>query len=300
MAARKVEDEYELKEELGKGSFSVVLRAINKVTKEEVAIKVIQKSVVAVDEKTRKRLATEVEILRKVNHPNIIPLKDIIDTSDKLYLVMELVSGGELFDKIVEKGFYSEKEAASVVKKVISAIQYLHSIHIAHRDLKPENLLLKKGDDTHVMISDFGLSRILGEDSLMSTACGTPYYVAPEILKANPYTKDVDMWSIGVITYFLLAGFPPFMGDNLPEIVEQIVNADYSFPSPYWDEVSKEAKDFVKKLLVLEPEKRLTAEQALNHAWLLSNNLNEKPLNSDKQKLANHKQLRKLNSFAHQ
>jgi len=298
MAARKIEDEYELKEELGKGSFSVVHRAISKATKEEVAIKVIQKSLVAVDDKTKKRLATEVEILRKVNHPNIIPLKDIIDTTDKLYLVMELVSGGELFDKIVEKGFYSEKEAASVVRKVISAIQYLHSINIAHRDLKPENLLLKKGDDTHVMISDFGLSRILGEDSLMSTACGTPYYVAPEILKANPYTKDVDMWSIGVITYFLLAGFPPFMGDNLPEIVEQIVNADYSFPSPYWDEVSTEAKDFVKKLLVVEPEKRLTADQCLAHPWLVSQTLNEKPLNADKQKMANHKQLRKLNSFA--
>jgi len=155
-----------------------------------------------------------------------------------------------------------------VVKNVISAILYLHDNRIAHRDLKPENLLLKDGDDTHVMISDFGLSRVLGDTSMAYTACGTPYYVAPEVVSGQGYGKEVDLWSIGVITYFLLAGFPPFMGENLPEIVEQILNADYEFPEPYWDNISDKAKDFVSKLLVVDKTKRLTAAQALAHPWI--------------------------------
>jgi len=260
--------DYLIKEECGKGAFSTVYRAVHKTTGENFAIKVIKKSAINVDVKTQKRYKTEVEILRTVDHPHIISLKDLFNTKEKLYLVMEFVNGGELFDKIVDKGSYSEKDAATVVWKVLDAIQYLHQKNIAHRDLKPENLLLKSSDDTHVMLSDFGLSRILGEESMMSTACGTPYYVAPEVVKAISYTKEVDMWSIGVITYFLLAGFPPFMGEKLTDIVEQILEADFSFPSPYWDDVSDQAKDFVSKLLVIDPRARYSAEQALDHPWL--------------------------------
>jgi len=289
-----VGEEFELKEILGRGAFSVVYRAIRKTDGEEVAIKRIQK--ISIDRKSQKRLTTEVEILKRVNHTNIIPLKQIVETRDKLFLVMELVDGGELFDKIIEKHFYSERDASIIVNQIVGAIDYLHKNNIAHRDLKPENLLLRKNDDTQVMISDFGLSRILGDDSMMSTACGTPYYVAPEVVKAISYGKEVDMWSIGVITYFLLAGFPPFMGKTLTEIVELIIHANYSFPSPYWDNISKEAMSFVSSLLVLDPSKRLKAEEALKHPWL-QGCVSDKRLNNSSSLRKHYNQGRKQHSF---
>jgi len=217
----KITDNYDIKDELGKGAFSIVKAAVNKKTGEKVAVKIINKAKAANSEADAKRLQTEVEILKKVKHPNIISLKDMYETSEELYLIMELVTGGELFDKIVEKGQYSEKEAAAMVKKILSAVDYLHQNNIAHRDLKPENLLLKGVDDTEVMISDFGLSKIVGVQSMMDTACGTPYYVAPEVLSASGYDKEVDLWSIGVITYLLLCGFPPFYGETSPKFLNK-------------------------------------------------------------------------------
>jgi len=263
-----------------RGSFSVVYKGKNKNTGEEVAIKVITKKDINTDKKSAKRLQTEVDILTKVKHPNIVALKDLFDEPENLYMVMQLVTGGELFDKIVKKGQYSEKDACAVLVKIVEAIYYLHSQNIAHRDLKPENLLVQANDDTHVMISDFGLSRIIGEDSLMTTACGTPYYVAPEVIKAEAYSKDVDMWSIGVITYFILCGYPPFMGENLQQIFEVIQNCEYEFPSNDWDKISGNAKDFIKLLLVADPTKRLTAELALKHPWLLSGGASEGKINT--------------------
>jgi len=252
---------------LEKELFSIVKLGVNKKSGEKVAVKIIDKKAAAT-EQDEKRLKTEVEILKKVNHPNIVCLKDMFETNEKLYLVMELVTGGELFDKIVEKGQYSEKDASVIVKKMLSAVEYLHSVKIAHRDLKPENLLLKAGNDTDVMLSDFGLSKIIGVESMMETACGTPYYVAPEVLSATGYDKEVDLWSVGVITYLLLCGFPPFYGETLPEVFEQIMKAEYDFPEPYWTEISKEAKDLIGKLLVVDASKRLTATQALKHPWV--------------------------------
>jgi len=232
-----------------------------------VAIKQIEKANITT-ENENKRLQTEVEILKKVSHPNIVCLRELYETKTRLSLVMDLVEGGELFDKIVDKGQFSEKEASIVIFKVLSAIDYLHDLNIAHRDLKPENLLLAKDNDTEVMLSDFGLSKIIGTNTLMQTACGTPYYVAPEVLTALPYDKEVDLWSIGVITYLLLCGFPPFYGETLPEVFEQIMKADYDFPDPYWDDVTLTAKDFIQKLLVVDPKSRLHAKSALNHPWI--------------------------------
>jgi len=269
MTDRRVRDEYEFLEELGRGSFSVVWKAKNKKTGDAQAIKVISKKEL-VDKKTARRLQTEVDILTKVKHPNIIALTDLFDEPDNLYMVMQLVTGGELFDKIMKKGQYSEKDACAVIHKVVAAIHYLHGHNIAHRDLKPENLLVHGDDDTQVMISDFGLSRIIGDNSMMSTACGTPYYVAPEVIKAEQYSKEVDMWSIGVITYFILCGYPPFMGESLQQIFESIQNCEYDFPAVEWDNISSSAKDFIKKLLTTDPRKRMTAEQGLTHPWLLS------------------------------
>jgi len=196
------------------------------------------------------------------------------------------VTGGELFDKIVEQGSYTERDAAILVSKMVSAIEYLHSLGIVHRDLKPENLLLKDENSlTEVKIADFGLSKIVGTSSMarMMTACGTPSYVAPEVLLTIGYDKEVDLWSIGVITYILLCGFPPFYNETLHKLFEEIMQAQYDFPEEYWAHISDEAKDFVSKLLVANPMKRMTASQALKHPWL-ANIVAQEKLRQDKQK----------------
>jgi len=260
---------YEVKKELGRGAFSVVKLGVNKKTKEKVAIKVIDRSNVGKD--YEKNLLMEMEILQRVHHPNIIQLHEMIEEDNKIYFAMELVTGGELFDRIVEKGSYTEEDAKVLVRKIVSAIEYLHDMNIAHRDLKPENLLVKSiADDTEVKIADFGLSKIIDEQKMMQTACGTPGYVAPEVLNAEGYDKEVDMWSIGVITYILLCGFPPFYAETVPEVFEQILKAEYDYPEEYWGEISAEGKDFINHLLVVDPKDRLTAKQALEHKWLHS------------------------------
>jgi len=257
---------YDIGEELGRGAFSIVKLATSKKDGSKWAVKIIDKKSAGQD---MDRLETEIEILKKVSHPNIICLKDIYDTKLMFYIVTELVTGGELFDKIVEVGNYSEKDAALLVQKMVDAIGYLHHLGIVHRDLKPENLLLKDGSNiTEVKIADFGLSKIVGQKVMMQTACGTPGYVAPEVLQAQGYGPEVDLWSIGVITYILLCGFPPFYHEELPELFEQIMSADFDFPEEYWDSVSNEAKDFIKKLLVVKPQDRMTVEQALKHPWI--------------------------------
>lgn len=262
-----IDKAYEFKTELGRGAFSIVYLATQRASGVQYAVKVINKKDLGKD--YEKNLKMEVDILKKVNHPNIIALKELFDTPDKLYLIMELVTGGELFDKIVEKGSYTEAEAGHLVRKIVSAVDYLHNLGIVHRDLKPENLLLKRPDnDLEIAIADFGLSKIVGQQMMMQTACGTPSYVAPEVLNASGYGNEVDMWSIGVITYILLCGFPPFYGDTVPEIFEQIMEANFDYPEEYWGTISKDAKDFINRLLVVDSDKRLTAGDALRHPWL--------------------------------
>jgi len=261
----KITDIYELKEEIGRGEFSYVVRAVHKESGETFAIKVINR-----DNIDSSRLENEIRIMTTVKHPSIISMREYFETDKNVYLVMELVTGGELFDRITELGCYSEKTACLLVGNIVSAIKYLHDNEIVHRDLKPTNLLLKaKDSDTEVKIADFGLSKILGEGTLMQTACGTPIYVAPEVLIGEPYDKAVDMWSVGVITYILLCGFPPFFddGQNMGELFEQIINGEFDFPEEYWTDVSEEAKDFIENLLIVDPVERMTAEEALAHPW---------------------------------
>ncbi|MBZ3878704.1 Calcium/calmodulin-dependent protein kinase type 1D [Sciurus carolinensis] len=182
---------------------------------------------------------------------------------------MQLVSGGELFDRIVEKGFYTEKDASTLIRQVLDAVYYLHRMGIVHRDLKPENLLYYSQDEeSKIMISDFGLSKMEGKGDVMSTACGTPGYVAPEVLAQKPYSKAVDCWSIGVIAYILLCGYPPFYDENDSKLFEQILKAEYEFDSPYWDDISDSAKDFIRNLMEKDPNKRYTCEQAARHPWI--------------------------------
>jgi len=264
-----IEEAFEFQKVLGTGAFSVVKLGLKRSTGELFAIKVVDKDAVAKDKK--EMLEREVDILKRIQHPNIIAVKEIYETEKYLYLVMELATGGELFDAIVKRGKYSEKDAAKIVHQIVSAIVYLHNKGIVHRDLKPENLLIANKGAELIKIADFGLSKIMEASAVMLTACGTPGYVAPEVLKGEGYQQEVDVWSIGVIMYILLCGFPPFYGANNTQLFEKIMAGTYFFPSPYWDPVTPSAKDLISKLLVVDPKKRLPSSEILNHPWIQGN-----------------------------
>ncbi|KRT80364.1 protein kinase [Oryctes borbonicus] len=264
-----IEDKYVLKELLGTGAFSVVRLAESKEKSGQLyAVKIIDKKALKGKEDS---LENEIKVLRRLTHPNIVQLLETFEDKYKVYLVMELVTGGELFDRIVEKGSYTEKDASDLIRQVLEAVDYMHEQGVVHRDLKPENLLYYSPDeDSKIMISDFGLSKM--EDSgIMATACGTPGYVAPEVLAQKPYGKAVDVWSIGVISYILLCGYPPFYDENDANLFAQILKGEFEFDSPYWDEISDSAKDFIRQLMCVNVEKRYTCRQALAHPWISGN-----------------------------
>lgn len=264
----RVVAKYHLREVLGKGAFSEVVRAEEKESGKQVAIKIIDKKALKGKEEA---LQNEIDVLRKARHPNIVELMELYDDKSRLYLVMELVTGGELFDRIIAKGSYTEKDASILIRQVLEAVDYLHSLGVVHRDLKPENLLYySRADDSKIMISDFGLSKMLEDDDSdqLGTACGTPGYVAPEVLRRKPYGKAVDVWSIGVIAYILLCGYPPFYHENDSELFKQIMKGEYEFDSPYWDNISDSAKGFIRHLMDLDPRKRYSCRDAIQHAWI--------------------------------
>ncbi|XP_036764020.2 calcium/calmodulin-dependent protein kinase type 1D isoform X1 [Manis pentadactyla] len=264
--AEDIKKIFEFKETLGTGAFSEVVLAEEKATGKLFAVKCIPKKALKGKESS---IENEIAVLRRIKHENIVALEDIYESPNHLYLVMQLVSGGELFDRIVEKGFYTEKDASTLIRQVLDAVYYLHRMGIVHRDLKPENLLYYSQDEeSKIMISDFGLSKMEGKGDVMSTACGTPGYVAPEVLAQKPYSKAVDCWSIGVIAYILLCGYPPFYDENDSKLFEQILKAEYEFDSPYWDDISESAKDFIRNLMEKDPNKRYTCEQAARHPWI--------------------------------
>uniref|UniRef100_A0A7S2JSJ9 Calmodulin n=1 Tax=Leptocylindrus danicus TaxID=163516 RepID=A0A7S2JSJ9_9STRA len=257
--------------EIGHGHYGVVRKCMDRETKVWYAIKSIRKSKV----NRLDILKREVKLLQEVRHPNIIRLEEVFEDEKYLHLVTELCTGGELFDRIIEKtqsdeGHFSEQHASVLVKSILSAIKYCHDEkHICHRDLKPENFLFKDESETAaIKIIDFGLSRHDDENfGVMKTKVGTPYYVAPEVLNRH-YTNACDMWSIGVITYILLCGYPPFYGDSDSEIFRSVRAGAYDYPSPEWDTISKTAKDFIDKLLQKNPKDRMTASQAMKHPWI--------------------------------
>ncbi|XP_020292730.1 calcium/calmodulin-dependent protein kinase type 1 isoform X2 [Pseudomyrmex gracilis] len=264
-----VEDKYILKDLLGTGAFSEVRLAESKEKPGQMfAVKIIDKKALKGKEDS---LENEIKVLRRLTHPNIVQLLETFEDKHKVYLVMELVTGGELFDRIVEKGSYTEKDASGLIRQVLEAVGYMHDQGVVHRDLKPENLLYYSPDeDSKIMISDFGLSKM--EDSgIMATACGTPGYVAPEVLAQKPYGKAVDVWSIGVISYILLCGYPPFYDESDANLFAQILKGEFEFDSPYWDDISDSAKDFIRKLMCVNVEERYTCKQALAHPWISGN-----------------------------
>lgn len=285
-----IEEKYTLKEMLGTGAFSEVRLAESKEDGTMFAVKIIDKKALKGKEDS---LENEIKVLRRfsqsvhnrlddtndinckdkerLTHSNIVQLIETFEDKHKVYLVMELVTGGELFDRIVEKGSYTEKDASMLIRQVLEAVDYMHEQGVVHRDLKPENLLYySRDEDSKIMISDFGLSKM--EDSrTMATACGTPGYVAPEVLAQKPYGKAVDVWSIGVISYILLCGYPPFYDENDANLFAQILKGDFEFDAPYWDDISDSAKDFIRHLMCVDPAKRYTCKQALAHEWICGN-----------------------------
>lgn len=256
---------------LGTGNFATVKKCYKKeggkTDKSQVfAVKIIDKSKVE-DLEDIKR---ETDIMGQVDHPNILKLIEIFDENKKMNLVIELATGGELFDSIVERGNYTEKDAAVVTVTLCNALEYLHGKNIVHRDLKPENILLaSKEPNAPIKLADFGLARVYTKATMMKTACGTPGYVAPEVLANKGYGDGaVDMWSAGVILYILLCGFPPFYEEELPALFDQILKGRYDFPSPWWDTISEEAKQLVKRMLTVDPKSRITATDAMKHVWI--------------------------------
>ncbi|ORZ16700.1 kinase-like domain-containing protein [Lobosporangium transversale] len=250
---------------LGVGTFATVKEIVEKSTGKKFALKIILKKTL---QGKAAMLETEISILSKVRHPNCVSLLELFETDDAVYLITDLAEGGELFDQLLQKGFYTEGDAARLVYEILSGVEYLHKMGIVHRDLKPENLLFAdKSENARLMITDFGLSKVLtGGNDVLMTACGTPGYVAPEVLEQIGHGKPVDMWSIGVIAYTLLCGYTPFWGDDQPSLFENIISGQYEYEEEYWKDISDLAKNFIDSLLV-PADKRPTATLALSHPW---------------------------------
>ncbi|XP_067651218.1 serine/threonine-protein kinase H1 homolog [Haliotis asinina] len=260
----RVTAKYDIKALIGRGSFSRVVRVEHRVTKQPYAIKMIDRV------QGKEVFESELNVLRRVRHMYIIQLVEVFETPEKVYMVMELATGGELFDRIIAKGSFTERDATRVLNMVLDGVKYLHGLGICHRDLKPENLLYyHPGHDSKIMITDFGLSAMRkGPENYMRTTCGTPEYIAPEILARKPYTTQVDMWAMGVITYILLSGTMPFDDENRSRLYRLILKAKFTYVGEHWKDVSALAKDFISKLLVLDPDTRGTSAQCLKHPWI--------------------------------
>jgi len=266
-ARHSFSETYKLGKTLGEGAFSVVREATHRQTQQSFAVKVVTKAKLSREDDAA--LKDEIAILKSLKHQHIIYLEDNFDEASYYYLVTEKMKGGELFDRIVAKTYYNEKEARDVCKILFKAIEYIHSRDIAHRDLKPENLLLmSKTNDRDIKIADFGFAKKAPNQECLLTQCGTPGYVAPEILRGVPYGAKADMWSLGVITYILIGGYPPFIEQNQRELFKKIKRGQYEFHVEYWGQISREAKDLIGSLLTVDPKRRLTAREALMDSWV--------------------------------
>ncbi|XP_072154311.1 calcium/calmodulin-dependent protein kinase type II alpha chain isoform X1 [Bemisia tabaci] len=267
-ACTRFSDNYDLREELGKGAFSVVRRCVQKATGLEFAAKIINTK--KLTPRDFQKLEREARICRKLQHPNIVRLHDSIQEENCHFLVFDLVTGGELFEDIVAREFYSEADASHCIQQILESVNHCHQTGVVHRDLKPENLLLaSKAKGAAVKLADFGLAiEVTGDQIAWFGFAGTPGYLSPEVLKKEPYGKPVDIWACGVILYILLVGYPPFWDEDQHRLYSQIKNGAYDYPSPEWDTVTPEAKNLINQMLTVNPAKRITALEALKHPWI--------------------------------
>ncbi|XP_075881955.1 calcium/calmodulin-dependent protein kinase (CaM kinase) II beta 1 isoform X9 [Nelusetta ayraudi] len=261
-------DEYQLYEELGKGAFSVVRRCVKLCTGQEYAAKIINTKKLSA--RDHQKLEREARICRLLKHPNIVRLHDSISEEGFHYLLFDLVTGGELFEDIVAREYYSEADASHCIHQILESVHHIHQHEIVHRDLKPENLLLaSKCKNAAVKLADFGLAiEVQGDQQAWFGFAGTPGYLSPEVLRKEAYGKPVDIWACGVILYILLVGYPPFWDEDQHKLYQQIKAGAYDFPSPEWDTVTPEAKNLINQMLTINPAKRITAQEALKHPWV--------------------------------
>ncbi|XP_064168630.1 death-associated protein kinase 2-like isoform X2 [Anguilla rostrata] len=269
---QEVEDFYEIGEELGSGQFAIVKRCREKSTGQEYAAKFIKKRQSRASRRgvRREEIEREVSVLQQIQHPNNITLHDVYENRTDVVLILELVSGGELFDFLAQKESLSEEEATQFIKQILEGVHYLHSKKIAHFDLKPENIMLldKSFPLPRIKLIDFGLAHQIEEGVEFKNIFGTPEFVAPEIVNYEPLGLEADMWSIGVITYILLSGASPFLGESKQETLANISAMNYEFDEEFFSHTSELAKSFIRQLLEKDTRKRLTIQDALNHPWI--------------------------------
>ncbi|ORY87643.1 kinase-like domain-containing protein, partial [Protomyces lactucae-debilis] len=270
---KSFDERFKVTKTLGKGHFAEVFEAVERCTNAKFAAKMIKKRMVNDD----KAFLHEIGLLMSCTHPLITCIRDVFDDGNVIYLLLELAQGGELFDRIIQRGKFTEKETRYVFRQLFSALEYLHASSIVHRDIKPENILLCKPDSFDIRLADFGLAKIIGSRSITSSLAGTPSYIPPEMLappnsnKGVEYTRKVDSWSAGVVLYICLCGFPPFSQELAPpDMKTQIREGRFQFTRPYWDSVSNGAIDLISKLLTVDPEHRLSISEAARHPWMLA------------------------------
>lgn len=266
---RKFSDYYINGERIGSGTFATVKRCTRKSDKKEFAVKIIDKRHLTGRELVG--LKDEIRILKSMEFPHVISMIDVFDDGRRVKMVLELCEGGDLFDQILKspKRHFDEAKSAQITCIIARSLKYLHDHYVVHRDLKPENILFTA--DGVLKITDFGLAHYLKLPPslhVMHTCCGTPHYVAPEVLSSNEYSHEVDLWSLGVILYIMLSGYQPFNSHSIHAMYGMIIRGQYKFPSPHWDNISEGAKDLVKKLMCVDYKKRYTVEQIMKHEWI--------------------------------
>uniref|UniRef100_A0A4W6G9E0 Si:ch211-27e6.1 n=1 Tax=Lates calcarifer TaxID=8187 RepID=A0A4W6G9E0_LATCA len=263
----RVTARYDIKALIGRGSFSRVVRVEHRVTRQPFAIKMMEVEA----PEGREVCTSELAVVQRVSHANVIQLIEVFQFPQRVYMVLELATGGELLERVVSRGHFTERDATQALRMVLAGVGYLHNLGITHRDLKPENLLYyHPGADSRLLVTDFGLATFGKRSWFLRTTCGTPEYMAPEMLLRRPYSCAVDMWALGVITYIVLSGSMPFEDDSRTRLYRSIVRGKYSFHGDPWPSVSNLAKDFIQRLLVLDSATRLTADQAIRHSWVVT------------------------------